>query len=101
MRQLRMLHLFSPAAAAFLLDRRSPTTSVRPDEPDFLAIRCPMCAWQPKPSDRWLCSPGCEHHWNTFQTAGICPSCLKHWHETACLSCRAWSAHERWYQRTE
>jgi len=69
-------------------------------EPSFLRIRCPLCAWQPEKKDRWMCWPGCQHVWNTFETAGVCPGCAKHWHSTVCLRCQQWSAHEDWYERT-
>lgn len=58
-------------------------------------IRCPECGWQPRKHDRWLCT--CLHAWNTFETAGLCPSCGKQWSETQCLRCGLWSKHERWY----
>ncbi len=77
--------------------RRAPTTAVNPFDPDHLKIRCPLCQWVPGKSDRWLCDPGCYHHWNTFDTAGLCPSCGKQWDQTACLHCHRWSRHEQWY----
>lgn len=70
-------------------------------------IRCPKCGYQPKASDRWVCSntigsgPNsgmCGHVWNTFDTRGKCPSCRFQWQVTACLSCHEWSAHEDWYE---
>jgi hypothetical protein len=82
----------------FLLNRRSPSVDSRPFEPDFTKIRCPQCGWQPRKADRWFCDPGCHHRWNTFDTAGICPQCAKHWDETACLRCAAWSPHADWYE---
>jgi predicted amidophosphoribosyltransferase len=91
-----------PAFGLTLLrDGRSPVVGTRRWEPDFLRIRCPQCQWQPQRPDRWLCSPGCQHSWNTFETAGICPGCAKHWHETACLRCHEWSLHSEWYQREQ
>lgn len=84
-------------SVVLLLTRQSPTATVRPFDPDYLKIRCPVCQWQPNKQDRWYCDPGCHHQWNTFDTAGICPSCGKHWNETACLRCHEWSAHEAWY----
>jgi hypothetical protein len=81
----------------FVLNRNSPTTGMRRFDPDFLKIRFPLCQWQPRKPDRWLCFPGCHHSWNTFDTAGICPGCAKHWNETACHRCHEWSAHEAWY----
>lgn len=58
-------------------------------------IRCPKCKWSPGPHDRWACK--CGHIWNTFDTGGVCPSCLFQWKVTACLSCREWSPHSDWY----
>jgi hypothetical protein len=59
-------------------------------------IRCPRCKWAPRPDDRWLCTE-CGHTWNTFDTGGVCPSCLYRWTETVCLACRQWSPHSDWY----
>ncbi len=84
-----------------LLLKGSPTSRTRLDEPGHLRVRCPVCSWQPRKSDRWLCSPGCLHRWNTFETAGICPGCTRTWEETACLRCEAWSRHEDWYVHGE
>lgn len=64
-------------------------------------IRCPACDWQPQPHDRWCCAPGCGEVWNTFETRGTCPGCLKHWTHTACHRCDTWSPHEAWYEETE
>jgi hypothetical protein len=85
-------------ALTFALNRQSPTTGTRRFEPDFMKIRCPRCRWQPQKPDRWVCHPGCHHRWNTFDTAGICPGCAKHWDETACLQCHEWSPHAAWYE---
>ena len=82
----------------FLLNRRSPTTDTRLFEPSNTRIRCPLCQWQPQKHDRWFCDPGCHHHWNTFDTAGICPGCAKTWDQTACLKCHGWSRHADWYE---
>lgn len=61
-------------------------------------LRCPKCGWQPTAEDRWSCGPdGCGHVWNTFETAGRCPACDRHWRDTACLRCGEWSPHEAWY----
>jgi hypothetical protein len=60
-------------------------------------IRCPLCLWEPRAEDRWMCS--CRHTWNTFDTGGVCPGCLKQWTMTMCLSCHAWSAHSDWYPK--
>ena len=85
--------------AAFLFNRNAPRIDTYLFEPEYTRIRCPLCEWQPQKSDRWLCDPGCQHYWNTFETAGICPSCTKEWEWTACLRCGGWSLHEAWYER--
>lgn len=59
-------------------------------------IRCPKCQWQPRAEDRWSCS--CGFVWNTFDTAGICPSCAYQWPWTQCLRCHERSAHKDWYE---
>ena len=58
-------------------------------------IRCPKCGWTPRAEDRWMCK--CGHVWNTFDTGGVCPSCLYQWKITACLRCHEWSPHSEWY----
>lgn len=60
-------------------------------------IACPKCDWRPRATSRWICSPGCNEVWNTFDTHGICPGCGKGWQETMCLACKRWSDHEDWY----
>jgi hypothetical protein len=60
-------------------------------------IRCPKCAWQPRPEDRWQCT--CLHAWNTFDTRGRCPSCGFQWIETQCFRCQQMSLHEDWYEK--
>jgi hypothetical protein len=83
-----------------------PTTVVEPDQetgvfddnqrnPADPRIRCPHCDWSPKPDSRWQCV--CKHHWNTFDTGGICPACMFQWTSTQCLSCGVFSAHSAWY----
>ena len=83
-----------------------PTTVVEPDQntdvfddhersPADPRIRCPTCDWSPKPDSRWRCV--CKHNWNTFDTGGICPSCMFQWTNTQCLACAAWAAHSAWY----
>ena len=62
-------------------------------------IRCPKCQWEPTEKSRWFCTCGCS--WNTFDTAGLCPSCGKQWTQTACLRCSAWSLHKDWYVADE
>ena len=74
----------------------------------FSRIRCPLCAWQPSPNDRWSCvwvegSPeppflSCGAIWNTFKTRGSCPGCRHRWRWTSCLRCAGWSLHEDWYE---
>ncbi|HYM06363.1 MAG TPA: hypothetical protein VEU11_07350 [Terriglobales bacterium] len=59
-------------------------------------IRCPLCGWTPAKGDLWRCT--CGHNWNTFDTGGVCPACLKQWTSTQCLACHGWSAHSDWYQ---
>jgi len=62
---------------------------------DGTRIRCPACAWEPGPHDRWMCH--CLHAWNTFETRGVCPGCGHQWLHTACPRCKTWSLHEDWY----
>jgi hypothetical protein len=61
-----------------------------------ISIECPVCGWKPKESDIWYCT--CGHKWNTFITAGRCPSCDKQWLETQCHVCDQWSPHLDWYK---
>jgi hypothetical protein len=61
-------------------------------------IKCPLCAWQPRAEDRWMCTD-CRHLWNTFDTGGVCPGCLRQWTVTMCLACHKWSAHSDWYPK--
>lgn len=58
-------------------------------------IRCPKCAWEPRPESSWQCR--CGHAWNTFDTYGKCPACGKVWKNTQCLDCFRWSPHADWY----
>jgi hypothetical protein len=58
-------------------------------------IRCPKCKWQPRKHDRWACT--CRHMWNTFDTGGVCPACMKQWTVTQCLACLEMSPHSDWY----
>ena len=57
-------------------------------------IRCPQCGWSPRKEDLWSCS--CGHAWNTFDTGGVCPACLRQWTSTQC-PCDRWSPHSDWY----
>lgn len=59
-------------------------------------IRCPKCKWRPRKQDRWACS--CGHVWNTFDTGGVCPACIKRWTVTQCLECLVMSPHSDWYE---
>ena len=67
--------------------------AARPSGP---RIRCPLCKWSPGNEDEWECS--CGRSWNTFDTGGVCPGCLRQWESTQCLSCHGWSAHSAWYE---
>jgi len=65
-----------------------------------ISIRCPKCKWKPDGLPYWACS--CGHNWDTFSTAGRCPSCGKIWKNTRCVQpefggCLAWSPHLDWY----
>jgi len=72
-----------------LEEEKKPTASEPP------RIRCPLCDWSPRKEDKWFCE--CGHSWNTFDTGGVCPACLRQWTETQCLSCIRWSLHSLWY----
>lgn len=73
-------------------------TEVVLDKHGRLRIRCPACRWEPTRTDRWYCSPGCGHAWNTFETGALCPGCAKQWTYTVCLSCGVASPHDAWYE---
>lgn len=60
-----------------------------------MKIYCPKCRWEPESDSLWGCD--CGHAWNTFDTAGRCPSCGVVWRDTECLSCFYWSKHHDWY----
>jgi hypothetical protein len=62
-------------------------------------VRCPRCGWEPGRDARWTCL--CGFSWNTFDTAGLCPACLRAWESTQCPRCHAWSPHEEWYAAPE
>jgi hypothetical protein len=77
------------------------------DDSDVPGIRCPLCKWRPKRSDVWTCWDcdfpeyfygACGTDWNTFETHGICPTCLHQWQWTSCYNCFMWSRHEDWYE---
>jgi hypothetical protein len=74
-------------------------TGADPDKGDVAAgrdkLRCPLCAWVPRKSDRWFCTCGCA--WNTFDTGGRCPECSYQWTETQCFACEEFSPHRAWY----
>ena len=60
-------------------------------------VRCPKCEWRPRAKNLWRCR--CGHHWNTFDTWGLCPECGYQWEITACLECGEISPHKDWYLR--
>ena len=77
------------------------------DTPVPGSVRCPRCAWRPRPSDRWSClgggapeyfAGGCGTSWNTFETGGRCPGCSHQWQWTSCHRCEEWSLHVDWYE---
>lgn len=59
-------------------------------------IRCPQCEWMPGKDELWGCD--CGHTWHTFDTGGVCPSCLHQFLATQCHHCTGWSAHSDWYE---
>lgn len=65
-----------------------------------IKIECPKCRWEPDGGPHWQCS--CGTVWNTFDTAGRCPSCSKQWEQTCCPTdpggCGKWSPHVDWYK---
>ena len=66
-----------------------------------MRIRCPKCNWEPDGKPYWKCT--CNHRWDTFSTAGRCPSCGKQWKETQCIQyiasgCGKFSPHLDWYE---
>ena len=68
--------------------------------PADIKIECPKCAWEPDGGAYWSCT--CGHVWNTFATAGRCPSCNKQWKHTQCIrhqgGCNEFSPHLDWYK---
>ena len=81
----------------FVSSKKHPLPDLEIDK-NFLRIRCPKCQWEPRKHDTWVCSPGCGHWWNTFDTYGLCPGCQKQWRETECLRCSVMSPHDLWYE---
>jgi hypothetical protein len=63
--------------------------------PVMPGIRCPQCNWTPRTENLWSCK--CGHHWNTFDTRGLCQGCGYQWEITGCLQCGAMSPHAEWY----
>ena len=75
--------------------RRAERHGVFMRSPDGPLIRCPKCLFQPSDDIHWSCK--CGHDWNTFRTAGKCPSCSFQWEETMCPRCGEMSDHRAWY----
>jgi hypothetical protein len=80
------------------------------DDSEVPGIRCPLCKWRPKKSDEWMCwdcdhpeyfYEGCGTEWNTFETQGVCPTCLHQWEWTSCFNCFLWSKHVDWYENDD
>ncbi|MFM9947684.1 MAG: hypothetical protein ACKV1O_07075 [Saprospiraceae bacterium] len=71
--------------------------------PSEVKIECPKCSWEPDGQAHWQCS--CGTVWNTFDTAGRCPSCKKQWKHTCCPTdpggCGQWSLHLDWYKNLD
>lgn len=82
-------------AAVHTSEPGSGTEAVSGNGPTGPRIRCPKCNWSPQAHDVWYCL--CGHSWNTFDTGGVCPACLRQWLVTQCLSCKRFSAHSDWY----
>ena len=61
----------------------------------MVGVACPSCGWVPPRGATWRCD--CGHEWNTFETGGRCPGCLKIWRTTECFSCHQLLAHHQWY----
>jgi hypothetical protein len=91
--------MFIPLPALFVFTKQR--TEVLIDKDRRSRVRCPACQWQPTRADRWYCSPGCGHSWNTFETRALCPGCSKQWAYTVCLSCGVASAHDAWYEEDQ
>lgn len=69
-----------------------------------LYIRCPKCYHEPNGRDLWICDV-CKTRWNTFSTAGKCPTCGKVYETAVCPTrsggCGQMSPHEDWYETIE
>jgi hypothetical protein len=67
-----------------------------------LKIECPVCSWKPDGGKYWSCD--CGNVWNTFDTAGRCPTCKILWEMTQCPGpsypggCGRFSPHLKWYK---
>jgi hypothetical protein len=90
-----------PQLGGLTTQRRSKRRMLSPAELDQIfgsvlpGIRCPQCKWTPRTKILWSCK--CGHHWNTFDTRGLCPGCGHQWEITGCLQCGAVSPHPAWY----
>ena len=66
-----------------------------------LKIACPKCEWEPDGQPYWMCTH-CQHTWDTFETAAVCPSCANPHEYTSCIphagGCHTSSRHEDWYR---
>ncbi len=85
----------NPQAAVTTLPKPETLPRDRSSGPIGPRIRCPKCGWVPNASSRWQCD--CGRIWNTFDTGGVCPGCVKKWESTCCLACHMWSPHSDWY----
>lgn len=90
-----------PQLGGLTTQHRSKCRMLSPAELDQIlgsvlpGIRCPQCKWTPRTNNLWSCK--CGHHWNTFDTRGLCPGCRYQWEITGCLQCGAMSPHPEWY----
>lgn len=91
---LKLKEFESLSGNSSVLDRKLDEER-KPGESDPPRIRCPLCDWSPRKEDKWFCA--CGNEWNTFDTGGVCPTCLHQWTETQCLSCSRWTPHSLWY----
>jgi Zn-dependent protease len=58
---------------------------------------CPACGRPPVMGKFWQCS-NCQTAFDTFETAGICPSCGNSFQVTECAGCRTRSPITAWQQ---